>query len=89
MEDNKVKVIEAEVNESENTGVPEAKETKKEKAKKFLGKNKKKIAAVAIGVIAGGIGFALGKRKGNGYSDNDLIAIDYTVPNEDEPETEE
>lgn len=86
MEDNKV--IEVEVAESENTGVPEAKETRTAKAKKFLGKNKKKIAAVAIGVIAGGIGFALGKRTKNGYSDdNDVIDTDYTeVPNEDETE---
>lgn len=86
MEDNKV--IEAEVTEVKNTEVPEVKETKRDKAKKFLGKNKKKIAAVAIGVIAGGIGFALGKRTRNGYSDdNDVIDTDYTeVPNEDETE---
>lgn len=85
---NENKVIDVEATEAENTGFPEVKETKREKAKKFLGKNKKKIAAVAIGVIAGGIGFALGKRSGNGYSDdNDVVDTDYTeVPNEDETE---
>lgn len=84
MEDNKV--IEAEVTEVKNTEVPE---TKREKAKKFLGKNKKKIAAVAIGVIAGGIGFALGSRN-RGYSDdNDVIDTDYTeVPEVKETEEE-
>lgn len=88
MEDNKV--IEAEVTEVNNTEVPEVKETKRDKAKKFLGKNKKKIAAVAIGVIAGGIGFALGSRN-RGYSDdNDVIDTDYTeVPEVKETETEE
>lgn len=87
MEDNKV--IEAEVTEVKNTEVPEVKETKRDKAKKFLGKNKKKIAAVAIGVIAGGIGFALGSHN-RGYSDdNDVIDTDYTeVPKEDETEEE-